>query len=125
MPLSCECDYDDPDFYWWQPSDYSEMPERKRRKRCNSCFSFLEAGSIVAEFSVTRDSRCDYEFSRFGEGDPGAISLAPVYLCECCADLFFSLDELGFCVSPYEAQRELVREYAQMNQPNAWDRGSI
>jgi hypothetical protein len=38
-----------------------------------------------------------------------------MFHCEVCADLFFSLRELGFeCVAPDENMRELVLEYAEM-----------
>ena len=48
------------------------------------------------------------------QGDNG-VPLAPKYLCERCADLLFSLTELGYCERPWEDQRELVREYAEMH----------
>lgn len=52
----------------------------------------------------------------FGGG--AKIPLAKQYMCERCADLFFSLQDLGFdCVSPYEDQRELVQEYASTYGP--------
>lgn len=116
MPLACDCYDDDFDQYWWAPDDYSTMPTYRARKRCRSCRSLIAHGATVAKFDVTRYARCDYEFSRFGEGDPEAISMAPVFLCEECADIWFSLQELGFsCVSPYENQRELVREHAALS----------
>jgi len=47
-------------------------------------------------------------------GEGNEIYLADVYLCETCADLFFSLQDLGFsCVLPDEDMRELVKEYAE------------
>ena len=36
-------------------------------------------------------------------------------MCERCADLMFSLTELGYCAAPWEDQRELVAEYADMH----------
>lgn len=113
MPLACDCYYDDCDQFWWAPDDYSVMSQRRARVRCKSCNSLIDHGTIVAEFAVTRYARCEYEFNRFGEGDPEAIDMASVYLCEECADIWFSLQELGFsCVTPYENQRELANEYA-------------
>lgn len=121
MPLSCDCGLDDLDvaWYYWPPNDYSIMPQRRARKRCVSCDELIDHGATVAEFHRSRFANGDYEESRFGEGDPEAVTLASVYLCERCADLYFSLDDLGFCVSPYEDQRELVREYAAMQRQGA------
>ena len=115
MPLSCSCDYDD-DYAWyaWPPNNYTTMQKRTRRARCSSCGSLIEHGATVAEFTRTRGPRCDYEVYRFGE-DCEAITLASWYLCETCADLYFSLDELGYkCILPGENIRDLVREYAAL-----------
>ena len=114
MPLSCYCEVDDDPEYWiWHPDDYSEMPKLKRRRRCSSCQTVIEPGSVVAKFRRSRDARSDVEISIYGEGDPDSINLADWYLCEECADLYFSLHELGYeCVSADENMRELVREYA-------------
>ncbi|MBK5970462.1 MULTISPECIES: hypothetical protein [Thiorhodovibrio] len=113
MPLSCSCDYgDDVDFYVYHPIDYSEMPALKRRKRCASCEALIDAGAIVAKFSRNRCPKNDIEEAIYGGGP--TIPLADQFLCETCADLFFSLFELGFeCVMPNENMRELVREYAE------------
>lgn len=115
MPLSCTCPEgeDDADSWYWPPEDYSEMPHRKRRARCQSCKAFINSGTMVAYFRRTRCPKTDIEERIFG-WDSAAVSLAPIFLCEECADLFFSLTELGFCVSPYENQKELVNEYAAM-----------
>ena len=119
MPLSCSCDFPDyPSWYVWAPHDYSEMPKFKRRKRCSSCGELIDAGSVVAKFKRTREPRSDIEESIYGEGD--TIYLADQYLCETCADLFFSLQELGFeCVMPTDNMRSLVREYAEMRESYA------
>lgn len=113
MPLSCSCDDDDdPDFYVYSPGDYSEMPALKRRRRCASCSTMIDAGAIVAKFERARGPRTNIEEAIYGDGD--SIRLANQYLCETCADLYFSLYELGFeCVMPDENMRELVREYAE------------
>jgi len=120
MSLSCSCDYsDDPSWYVWVPDDYSEMPAFKRRKRCSSCGELIDAGSVVAVFERTRSPRSDIEEAIYGEGD--TIQLADQYLCETCADLFFSLREIGFtCVMPDENMRDLVREYAENRLAQIW-----
>ena len=113
MPLTCSCDYgDDYDYYVQSPNDYSEMPIFKRRRRCASCGTLIDHGAIVAKFERTRCPQTDIEDAIYGAGP--SIPLADQYLCETCADLYFSLSELGFeCVMPDENMRELVREYAE------------
>ena len=112
MPLTCSCDYDDdPAWYVWNPNDYSEMPAFKRRRRCASCGELIDAGAVVAEFTRSRYARTYVEEEIYGDGP--TVPMATQYLCEECADLYFSLVELGFtCVMPDENMRELVREYA-------------
>lgn len=114
MPLTCSCDYDgdEPAWYVYSPSDYSEMPIFKRRRRCSSCDELIDGGAIVAKFNRSRCPRSDIEEAIYGDGP--TIPLATQYICETCADLYFSLYELGFeCVTPDENMRELVREYAE------------
>ena len=63
---------------------------------------------------ATRPPKNEVEARIYDEGDTEAISLASYWLCEECADLWFSLDELGFhCISPNENMREIVKEYAE------------
>jgi len=112
MPLSCSCYNDNPDFYVYPPADYSEMPVFKRRKRCASCETLIDAGAIVAKFTRDRCPRSGVEEAIYGDGPN--IPLADQYQCETCADLYFSLVDLGFeCVMPDENMRALVREYAE------------
>lgn len=115
MPLTCECDgdYDDAQWYWWAPDDYSTMPEQRRRRRCQSCQTLIANGAVVARFERSRYAISYIEECIYGEGCD--VPLAAHYLCETCADLYFSLIELGFCgVGPGENMRELVREYASL-----------
>ena len=114
MTLSCSCpdsDDDDVAWVWYSPDDYTTL-ETKRRKRCKSCGTLIDVGSIVLKFNRARHPRNDVEERIHGEG--GEIPMPAWYHCETCADLWFSLTELGFCVAPDEDQRELVREYAAM-----------
>ena len=111
MPLSCECDYGDCDWYYEIPDDYSTF-DKLRRKRC-SCGSLIERGALCLKFRSWRSPGSDIEERIHGDEVP----MASKYLCERCADLYFSLSELGFdCVSPNESMMELVREYAEFYQ---------
>jgi predicted RNA-binding Zn-ribbon protein involved in translation (DUF1610 family) len=113
MSLSCSCDYDGYGPYYYPPDDYSVMPDNKRRKRCSSCGTLIEHGSTVAEFTRDRCPQSDIEESIYGDGP--SVPLASVFLCETCADLYFSFYELGFeCVSPYDNMRDLLKDYAAL-----------
>lgn len=108
MPLSCLCD-DEYAWFYDMPDGYHNL-DTSRRKRCASCNTLIEIGAITALFSLWRYPNDDIEARIYG--DDGEISLANLYHCEVCADLFFSLYELGFdCISPNENMKLLVREY--------------
>jgi hypothetical protein len=109
MPLTCSCDDGDSDEWWYQPADYTTL-DTSQRKRCKSCGTLIDRGAIVARFERSRSTRDDVECAIYG--DAGQIPLAAWYHCETCADLYFSLVELGYCVGPDESMRDLVREYA-------------
>jgi hypothetical protein len=114
MPLSCSC-YDPCDDYDWfydTPEDY-QLLERRRAVRCSSCKALIKPGDTSIQFTRWRGVASDIEAKIYG--DDGDVPLGPMYHCEVCADLFFSLRELGFeCVAPDENVRELVKEYAEM-----------
>lgn len=113
MGLSCYCDdYPEPGMVMWTgPEDYTTL-NTKRAKQCCSCKERIEVGALCGVVSRFKVPDHDVEISIYGED--GEIPRAPKYLCERCTDLFLSLDELGFCQQPWEDQRELVKEYAAM-----------
>lgn len=120
MGLSCDCDYQgclDVDWYWWPPKDYQEL-STKRSRKCSAlgCKRKIAVGDLCIEFERTRQPRTEVELKIYDEEDCQAIGLASYWLCEECADLWFSLEELGFkCVSPDEDIRQFVRDYATMS----------
>ena len=107
-PLACSCPaVDDSTPEWCEgPSGYSTL-QTKRPRRCASCGEKIEVGSLCARFPRKRWARTEIEERIYGDEVP----LAPRYLCERCADIFFSLEELGFCVSPEEDMRALLEQY--------------
>ena len=113
MSLSCECHNDDEsDWYWEVDDDYSKLSTKNRRK-CLSCKTPIAVGALSLKVFRFRDprGRCNYiEESIFGDRVP----LAPWFFCETCADLFFNLEELGFCVEMPSNMRELTKEYAEL-----------
>jgi hypothetical protein len=113
--LSCECDwYPEPgDVTFWPPRDYSTL-ETSRRKRCESCNCLIDIGSLVGKFQRYKMPDSDVEIRIYGDGEDGeeGVPRADHYLCEPCMDLYYSLEELGFCPQLGD-QRELAKEYAR------------
>lgn len=110
MSLSCSCQSaDDADWWWVAPEDY-DILVAGRARRCKSCGEKIPVGGCVTIFPRERTTSSWVEEKIHGD----TLPLAPWYHCERCADLYFSLEELGFCVSPDEDMRELVKEYAEM-----------
>lgn len=126
MPLECYCDFDfDPGQLFHEiPSDYSTF-NGGRSEICSSCKDLINVGETVAEFRRGRYPDTEEEVRIYGEGSP--IELASLFHCERCADLYFSLVDLGFdCVTPDEDMRDLVKEYTKRYGPgakigNIWD----
>ena len=116
MSLSCSCgwDVDDYDTAIWVANDYKEYPSWRGQRCCSEgCDSLVRKGDICLEIKRTR-AGTEWEDIRgiAAIDDPEAIQIASHYMCERCADLFFSFEDLGFeCVSPYENMIELAKEY--------------
>jgi len=110
MSLSCSCDYDpEPGMIiWYSPNDYSLLTTTKR-KRCCSCNELIDKGSISTSFERYKIPDSEIEESIYGEG--GEIPMASKYMCERCSDLYFSINELGFCINLDDDMRDLVKEY--------------
>lgn len=115
MSLSCDCDIDwspEPgDLSWCDPGDFTKLKTKKRR-RCKSCKSLINVGSDVAKFERYRTPSHVIDIVIYGED--GEIPLAPHYLCDECAGLYFSLKDLGYCMHYADNMRDLVAEYANM-----------
>ncbi len=114
MGLTCGCDsdwYPDPgDWYWnGKVDDYKPLPF-KRRKRCCSCKKLMDVGSLAVEHNRIKVPENDIEVNIYGED--GEMPISSDWMCESCGDIFFSLEELGYCVAPREDMRELAKEYA-------------
>lgn len=112
MGLSCDCGDYDGDEWWWCPNAYSTL-DTKRRRRCVSCDDLIAVGAIVAKFTRGRVPNSLIEERIHGEEE---VPLAPWFMCERCADLYFSLSDLGYCVSPMDDMRDLVKEYAAIKE---------
>lgn len=99
MPLTCECS-DDYEFMYMPPDDYGTL---QKPATCSSCRRAMSLGETVAVFSTMwYDDNGEEEY-----GDD-------MVMCEECSDLFFSLEELGFCVGPEENMKHLLKEYVEL-----------
>ena len=119
MTLSCYCDYDWPEpgsVRWFWPNDYSTL-QTKRSRKCCSCGERIEGGATVAAYTRYKVPEFEIELSIYGEGGDDGPPRATWYHCEECADLCFSLQELGFCLYIGDDMRSLVREYADTYGP--------
>ncbi len=112
MSLSCSCDdYDIGDWWHYPPNDFTHF-ERKRATRCCSCKGKIKPQDIVAIFSRFRLPNSYIEERIYGEDE---VEIAPWFMCERCAGLYFSLVDLGYCVYLVDDMRELVKEYADQH----------
>ncbi len=110
MTLSCSCDYevDYDGFFWETPHD--TIMSFGRRKRCCSCKGLIAVYSTGLIFPRHRSARDDIEDRIYGE-DP--VEMAPWFMCEPCGDLFWSLDQFGYCITLGDNMHVLVAEYAE------------
>lgn len=116
MGLNCSCSDGDgvitPGAIVWYEPDCHSVLDGTRASRCVSCGDRIPLGAIVAKFERFKVPQTEIEIKIYGES--GLVPRAPWYHCERCADLYFSLEELGFCLNPLDDQRELVKEYAEV-----------
>ena len=118
MGLTCYCG-DDYDWYYTGPEDFSTLAT-KRARRCCSCKAKIPVGGECARFERFRCAENDIEERIWGD----SVQLADRFMCEACAGLYFSLEELGFCINLGDNMRELVRDYADTygpKQPHEWN----
>lgn len=113
MSLICGCDvdwYPEPGDWYWnnEPSDYKPIPF-KRRKKCCSCGTLIDVGALAVEHTRVRVPDTDIEINIYGE--EGEIPIASDWMCETCGDLYFSIVEIGYCVSPRSDMREIIKEH--------------
>lgn len=113
MGLSCECPEWDGDLASWlyyEPEDFSTL-QTKKRQRCKSCKSLIDIGATVIKFTRFRypsEFECDNKIYR---DEASEIPLATWYFCESCADQYFNLTSLGFCVKPDDNVMDLLEKY--------------
>lgn len=124
MSLTCECGDYEPEpghIVYEYKRDYSALNSIKS-KRCvaGGCESRIRPGDTCVEIFRAKVPEHDVEIAIYGEC--GEVPMASHYLCEKCADIFLTLDELGFCVNPYDNMHDLVRDYNEMRKFKREDR---
>lgn len=93
---------------WGEAGEYLPLVS-KRAKRCCSCKEKIGQKEICVRVKRYKVPKTFVEVNIYGED--GEVPLADKHLCEKCADIMFSLEELGFCPHPWENQKELLNEY--------------
>jgi hypothetical protein len=112
MSLSCFCpEYCDPIWWYISPINYGILT-RSKRQRCKSCDKLIDIGAICIEFERWRNPISNVEENIYGEG--GEIPIASWYMCEECSDIYFNLEELGFCIQLGDSMQELLKEYRDL-----------
>ncbi|MHB1952527.1 MAG: hypothetical protein ACYDDA_11980 [Acidiferrobacteraceae bacterium] len=110
MSLSCAChDYDGDGWFFYGPKDYTVAPP-SRRKRCCSCHALIDVGAVCTKFQRQRAPLSWVEERIHGD----EVNLSPYFMCERCSDLYFSLTELGFCITlGASSMEDLAKEYRE------------
>ncbi|MBP6708004.1 MAG: hypothetical protein KA223_02490, partial [Candidatus Accumulibacter sp.] len=94
---------------------------------CCSCKDRIAVGEDCRPFARWRnisDYR-DHEVLVRIYGDGGEYALPTWYLCDRCAGLYESLDDLGFCALLGQDLRKVCREYAEMQRDAGVFRGQM
>jgi len=114
MGLTCGCDFDlEPGMtVAYGPNDYEPM-KAKRRQRCMSCDELIDVEATAAMVTRYRIPETEIECRIYGED--GEIPIPHKWLCEKCADIYFSLEDLGYCVNPHDNMIDLVKMYARLH----------
>lgn len=109
MPLSCDCgEWDGEGVGYLTPDDFKHLIA-KRSRRCKSCNAKIKPGQTCLEFERFHYPQDDIEERIYGDGEE--IPNASWHLCVPCGEIFFNLDDLGFCVNPDENMEALLYEY--------------
>ena len=98
MSLTCSC-RDDYDWYYIPPQFYCIF-DHEWRKRCCSCHHFIKIGSYAGKFE-------SFKFDESGKRE----NLNPNWMCETCTDIFFTLEELGYCIVLKDNMKDLLKQY--------------
>ena len=97
MGISCgSCD-DGDDFSYYPPNDFGVL-ETTRGRRCWSCDDWIKVGEYCGKFNLSRPAKDEIEERIYGKGCDD-VPMGDKYMCETCTGLFFTLEDLGFCIT--------------------------
>lgn len=113
MPLSCDCDYGECEYYADPDEDFSVA---KEDCKCNSCHKKIKSGETILHFTCYRGADPDSENPEDikAEEDGDWVWLPDEYFCERCAEIYLNLNEAGYCVCSGEYMPDLLKEYQEM-----------
>ena len=110
MSLSCGCDAD-VGWHYYPASDYAPLATKRSRKCC-SCGERIAVGDLSLKLERSCPPRNDIEERIYLDEVP----LPSWYLCEDCADQYYNLSELGYCITLPDNLKKLVKEHAAIQQ---------
>lgn len=92
--LTCGCQ-DDYEWYYVASEDYITYSKDKNT-RCKSCNKKIKQNDLVIEFrKLDEDTKAKFLW----------------YFCEDCADIYYNLDELNYCIDIEDSMPDLLDEY--------------
>ena len=106
--ISCDCSGDFDNWVEQYGEDFLTLDTIRSRK-CASCGEKIEVGEEALHFLSYRQPRSDYEERRFGE----SVSMANLYLCESCGEIWLNLNAIGLCVT-FGDMRDAQKEYWEL-----------
>ena len=109
MGLTCLCYEPDGDGCYYYPSDDYQILDTNRAKRCCSCATLIHIGNTALKFDRAHFPNDDIQERIYGD----EVYMAPWWMCENCADLYFSLTALGFCIMLGDKMLDLAKEYGE------------
>ena len=104
--LSCSCDTDYMEWYYYPPGDFITF-DKSRRKRCCSCQTLIDIGSLCLKFDRHRSPLSDIEERILGE----EVGLASHFMCDVCGEIFLNLNALGYCINLGPHMKEYLEDY--------------
>lgn len=113
MSLSCGCPDGDYEYWFSPPCDFEKL-KTSRRQRCYSCKQLIDVGDDVGVFGSWRSPRSDIEDRIHGD----EVHMANKYMCEECAGLYFTFEDLGFCITLGGNMRDLIKDYQDIQHWN-------
>ncbi len=99
MSVSCDCGGVDFEWFYDGPNDYTQL-DTPRSRKCFSCGAKIKPGDDCGKFPRWRSGDEWNDSDRIKMRIYGdEIPLSTWWACETCAGLYFSITELGFCVT--------------------------